>query len=53
MLDHITIGVTDIARARAFFDVALAPLGVAYMFGDQTIASRAMATASGPSSGWG
>ena len=34
MLDHITIGVTDIARARAFFDVALAPLGVAYMFGE-------------------
>jgi len=29
MLDHIGIGVTDYARARAFYDKALAPLGVA------------------------
>ena len=34
MLDHITVGVTDIARARGFYDAALAPLGIAYMAGE-------------------
>jgi catechol 2,3-dioxygenase-like lactoylglutathione lyase family enzyme len=34
VFDHITIGVTDIARARAFYDAALAPLGIAYMCGE-------------------
>jgi catechol 2,3-dioxygenase-like lactoylglutathione lyase family enzyme len=29
MLDHIGIGVSDFARARAFYDKALAPLGIA------------------------
>ncbi len=29
MIDHIGIGVTDYARARAFYDKALAPLGIA------------------------
>jgi len=28
MLDHVTIGVGDFARARAFYDAALAPLGI-------------------------
>jgi len=28
MLDHITFTVSDVARARAFYDAALAPLGV-------------------------
>ena len=28
MLDHIGIGVTDYAKARAFYDLALAPLGI-------------------------
>src|SRR5688572_25276207 len=28
MLDHIGLRVTDIARAKAFYDKALAPLGV-------------------------
>jgi catechol 2,3-dioxygenase-like lactoylglutathione lyase family enzyme len=28
MLDHVTIGVTDLKRARAFYDAALAPLGI-------------------------
>ncbi len=28
MLDHITLTVTDLARARAFYDPALAPLGI-------------------------
>ncbi|MCO6416597.1 VOC family protein [Siccirubricoccus sp. KC 17139] len=27
MIDHISIGVADIARARRFYDAALAPLG--------------------------
>ena len=27
MLDHVSIGVADIARARRFYDAALAPLG--------------------------
>ncbi len=28
MLDHIGISVSDLARARSFYDAALAPLGV-------------------------
>ena len=28
MLDHIGIGVTDFAKAKAFYDLALAPLGI-------------------------
>ena len=31
MLDHISIGVADLARAGRFYDAALAPLGVARM----------------------
>ena len=27
MFDHISIGVSDLAKARAFYDAALAPLG--------------------------
>ena len=27
MLDHLSLGVTDLARAAAFYDAALAPLG--------------------------
>ena len=34
MLDHVTIGVTDFAKARAFYDAALAPLGLTYMASD-------------------
>ncbi|GAB0116170.1 VOC family protein [Acidisoma sp. 7E03] len=34
MLDHVTIGVTDLARARAFYTAALAPLGLAEMASD-------------------
>jgi catechol 2,3-dioxygenase-like lactoylglutathione lyase family enzyme len=32
MLDHITLTVADFARSRAFFDAALAPLGVGVVF---------------------
>lgn len=34
MLDHVTIGVTDLARSRAFYDAALAPLGIRWMAGE-------------------
>lgn len=27
MLDHVSIGVSDVARAKRFYDAALAPLG--------------------------
>jgi catechol 2,3-dioxygenase-like lactoylglutathione lyase family enzyme len=29
MIDHLTIGVSDLARSRAFYERALAPLGFA------------------------
>jgi catechol 2,3-dioxygenase-like lactoylglutathione lyase family enzyme len=32
MLDHITIGVTDIARAKIFYDQALHPLGIECLY---------------------
>jgi catechol 2,3-dioxygenase-like lactoylglutathione lyase family enzyme len=32
MLDHITFGVTDVARSTAFYDRAFAPLGVRRLF---------------------
>jgi catechol 2,3-dioxygenase-like lactoylglutathione lyase family enzyme len=34
MLDHITIGVGDFAKAQAFYDAALAPLGIARFTSD-------------------
>lgn len=32
MIDHITFGVTDFDRSTAFYDLALAPLGVRRLF---------------------
>ena len=32
MIDHITIGVSNFARSTAFYDAALAPLGVKPLF---------------------
>lgn len=32
MIDHITFGVTDIARSTAFYSQALAPLGIKRLF---------------------
>ncbi|MEA2781037.1 MAG: hypothetical protein QOK29_2581 [Rhodospirillaceae bacterium] len=32
MLDHISLGVTDLARARKFYDQALRPLGYKVVF---------------------
>jgi catechol 2,3-dioxygenase-like lactoylglutathione lyase family enzyme len=32
MIDHLSLGVCDLARSRAFYDAVLAPLGYARMF---------------------
>jgi catechol 2,3-dioxygenase-like lactoylglutathione lyase family enzyme len=34
MLDHVTIGVTDLERARDFYDRALKPLGIERLYAD-------------------
>jgi catechol 2,3-dioxygenase-like lactoylglutathione lyase family enzyme len=34
MLDHVTIGVTDITTSRAFYDLALAPLGITRLYAE-------------------
>ena len=34
MLDHVTVGVTDIDRSKAFYDRALRPLGIARLYAD-------------------
>ena len=36
MLDHISLGTSDLARSRAFYEAALAPLGIGVVmeFGD-------------------
>jgi len=34
MLDHVTIGVTDIERAKAFYDRALRPLGIERLYAE-------------------
>jgi catechol 2,3-dioxygenase-like lactoylglutathione lyase family enzyme len=36
MFDHISIGVGDIAKARAFYDAALRPLGITCLSADDT-----------------
>ena len=35
MLDHISFGVADLARAAAFYDAVLAPLGYARLFANE------------------
>jgi catechol 2,3-dioxygenase-like lactoylglutathione lyase family enzyme len=37
MIDHVTIGVTDLERATAFYDAALGPLGIKRLFGEADI----------------
>jgi catechol 2,3-dioxygenase-like lactoylglutathione lyase family enzyme len=39
MMDHVTIGVTDLDRARDFYDRALAPLGIERLYADGESAS--------------
>lgn len=34
MLDHVTIAVSDFARSKAFYDAALAPLGITRLYAD-------------------
>jgi catechol 2,3-dioxygenase-like lactoylglutathione lyase family enzyme len=36
MFDHISIGVRDIAKAKAFYDAALKPLGFTCLSADET-----------------
>jgi catechol 2,3-dioxygenase-like lactoylglutathione lyase family enzyme len=34
MLDHVTLGVSDIARSKAFYDLALRPLGIERLYAE-------------------
>ena len=34
MLDHVTIGVSDIERSKTFYDSALRPLGIERLYAD-------------------
>ena len=34
MLDHVTIGVTDVERSKKFYDRALRPLGIARLYAE-------------------
>ena len=34
MLDHVTIGVSDIEQSKKFYDRALRPLGIARLYGE-------------------
>ena len=34
MLDHVTIGVRDLERAKTFYDAALRPLGIARLYAE-------------------
>jgi catechol 2,3-dioxygenase-like lactoylglutathione lyase family enzyme len=34
MLDHVTLGITDIARSKAFYDRALRPLGIERLYAE-------------------
>lgn len=34
MLDHVTLAVSDFVRSKAFYDAALAPLGITRLYAD-------------------
>jgi catechol 2,3-dioxygenase-like lactoylglutathione lyase family enzyme len=36
MFDHVSVGVRDIAKAKAFYDAALKPLGLTCLSADET-----------------
>lgn len=38
MLDHVTIGITDIEQSKRFYDQALRPLGIEQLHADATFA---------------
>jgi catechol 2,3-dioxygenase-like lactoylglutathione lyase family enzyme len=48
MLDHIGVGISDFARSRAFYDSALAPLGI-----DLVMEVTAEQTGDHPAAGYG
>ena len=35
MLDHVTMGVTDIERSKRFYDLALRPLGIERLYAEK------------------
>jgi catechol 2,3-dioxygenase-like lactoylglutathione lyase family enzyme len=35
MFDHVSVGVADVNRSRAFYDAALAPLGYQRLYADE------------------
>ena len=37
VLDHVTLKVADFSRAATFYDLALRPLGLSRLFGDETV----------------
>jgi catechol 2,3-dioxygenase-like lactoylglutathione lyase family enzyme len=39
MLDHVTIGVSNIERSRSFYDLALRPLGIMRLYAEGETAS--------------
>ena len=39
MLDHVTIGITDIERSKAFYDQALQALGISRLYAEGTQAA--------------
>lgn len=39
MLDHVTLGVRDVARARDFYDAALGPLGITRLYAEGATAA--------------
>ena len=39
MLDHVTIGITDIERSKAFYDQALQALGISRLYAEGTEAA--------------
>jgi catechol 2,3-dioxygenase-like lactoylglutathione lyase family enzyme len=39
VLDHVTIGVTDIERSKAFYDQALQALGIIRLYAEGTLAA--------------
>jgi catechol 2,3-dioxygenase-like lactoylglutathione lyase family enzyme len=38
MLDHVTIGVSDIGRSKSFYDEALRPLDIVQLYGEDRFA---------------
>lgn len=52
MIDHVTFGVRDFARSTAFYDLALAPLGVTRLFEAEDDADRVRLAGYGDTRPW-